>query len=55
MTDTIEPGDHVRIGDGKVDWVVLTMANGVAHLRSGMTDRLKFDIPLERLWVRVKG
>lgn len=55
MTDIIEPGDHVRIGDGDVDWVVLTIAEGVAHLKSGMTDRMNFAVPLERLRVRVKG
>lgn len=55
MTDTIEPGDHVRIGDGDVDWVVVSIGPERANLRSGMTDRLNWEVPLERLTVRVKA
>jgi hypothetical protein len=55
VTAPIEPGDHVRIGDGDVDWVVQTIEDGRAKLRSGMTGRLMWEVPLTRLWLRVKG
>lgn len=57
----IEVGDTVTEGTGKIHWVVLRIWHNtmldrdLVDLRSGMSERLKYQVPLEKLALHTKG
>ena len=52
--ETIEPGDNVYVGNGRVHWIVAKIRGTTAYLNSGMTGR-RFVTPLRTLRLHSKG